>query len=461
MALAFFGMPLFGTWVSGRMDNSLGWISLKTSWEYRKRKWKQNQVVWVSSLYVEQSVSCRNKKGTSRKSKKRDNPTTKLDSYWQNFDNLSNELADFCAVHNYPVGVMPSDVFLKAKGADILVEAILQQGGAVSVAERLGWQLPKKQKWIPLRSIVRDRDLNMLCKEVANLIETCNFVRGEMPSKKTIRQYNPLLMNKISSRRSYYEDIAQRLGLKLVKTCRKKKTEQEQRSMSETQVDKSYGYWTDMNNIAKELRTFCTEHNFNERVLPKGHHFLSKGRGDIWYAIARKGGERLVASSLGLHCNQDWRYFEDFLSLVKEICDFCKKYNMQGVMPSYRTFRLTGRHDLARRILRHGGTVALGARLGLKLSKYTGKSHLLNWGPFSIHLAIDCLEFTREHCNVVEGMVRMPSVQCMLMNGRDDLVEQVESYGGVVEVARRLGLAPPSDENWAWLSSDSILESAV
>lgn len=125
-------------------------------------------------------------------------------------------------------------------------------------------------------------------------------------------------------------------------------------------------------------------------------------------------------------------------------------------MPSYRAFRLAGRPDLATLILRHGGTIALGARLGLKLNNYTGKSRLLNWGSFSIEFAIECLEFTKQQCNVVEGMIRIPSRQCMLSHGREDLVDAMDKYGGIVQVARRLGLAPPSDEDWAWLSVSSV-----
>ncbi|EME30347.1 hypothetical protein Gasu2_70460 [Galdieria sulphuraria] len=392
----------------------------------------------------------------SKTFKLKNNRKTELDPFWENFDNLSNQLADFCAIHNHPAGILPTNVYLRAKGAHVLVEAIAKHGGPEPVSQKLGWKLPKQSKWTPLRSVLRDRELESLTEQVVELIKERNLAKDEMPSRETIRKYKPVLMNKICAGRSHYEKIAQRLGFEIPKKTRKKK--QVSYVGYKSQEKRIYGYWTDMNNIAKELENFCKQNDFNQRIVPASQQLLAKGRSDIWYAIARKGGERLVASHLGLHCSQDWRYFEEFLYLVKEIHQFCLQYNCIGMMPSYRVFRLAGRPDLATLILRHGGNIALGARLGLKLHQNTGKNRLLNWGPFSIEFAIECLEFTKQHCSVVEGMIRIPSKQCMLLNGREDLVDTVESYGGIVQVARRLGLAPPSDEDWVWLSVDSISE---
>ncbi|GJQ10474.1 hypothetical protein GpartN1_g2265.t1 [Galdieria partita] len=382
-----------------------------------------------------------------------------LDPFWENFENLSNQLADFCATYSYPVGVLPTNLFLRTKGAHILVEAIAKHGGPQIVSQKLGWQLSRQRMGNHTRTMLRDRELESLTQQVVELMKERNLPKNEMPSRETIRRYKPVLMNKICAGRSHYEKIAQRLGFEVPKKTRKKRQLPVTTHVGDCAPGKrTYGYWTDINNIAKELEDFCKQNEFNQRIVPASQQLLSKGRGDIWYAIARKGGERRVASHLGLHCNQDWRYFEEFLYLVKEIHQFCLQHKWIGMMPSYRTFRLAGRPDLATLILRHGGNIALGARLGLKLHHNTGKNRLLNWGPFSIEFAIDCLEFTRQHCSVVEGMIRIPSKHCMLSNGREDLVHTMESYGGIVQVARRLGLAPPNDEDWAWLSVHSISE---
>jgi len=45
-----------------------------------------------------------------------------------------------------------------------------------------------------------------------------------------------------------------------------------------------------------------------------------------------------------------------------------------------------------------------------------------------------------------------------LSHGRKDLVDTMETFGGAVQVARRLGLAPPHDRDWAWLAVDGISE---
>lgn len=229
-----------------------------------------------------------------------------LGPFWDNLDNLSNQLADFCAIHNYPAGVLPTNVFLRTKGAYVLVEAIAKHGGPEIVAQKLGWQLPKQKKWTPVRAVLRNRELDALTEEVVRLMEERNLPKNEMPSRNTIRKYKPVLMNKISAGRSYYEQITQRLGFKVEKKTRKKR-HKEDGKIEEDNKKRAWGYWTDVNNIGKELENFCKQNNFKQHIVPASQQLLSKGRGDIWYAIARKGGERKVASQLGLHCNQDWR----------------------------------------------------------------------------------------------------------------------------------------------------------
>jgi hypothetical protein len=80
----------------------------------------------------------------------------------------------------------------------------------------------------------------------------------------------------------------------------------------------------------------------------------------------------------------------------------------------------------------------------------------LSFGPFSIDFAIDLLEYIRNHYMqlnapllVKPATIRMPTEYELFQNGRNDLIEGIQKYGGYENVARRLGLAyfdtkPPS-----------------
>jgi hypothetical protein len=57
-------------------------------------------------------------------------------------------------------------------------------------------------------------------------------------------------------------------------------------------------------------------------------------------------------------------YWDDFAMLERELLAFINGHGVPGIMPTHRLLRRTRRHDLAFGIHVHGGTAAVGERLG-------------------------------------------------------------------------------------------------
>lgn len=101
-------------------------------------------------------------------------------------------------------------------------------------------------------------------------------------------------------------------------------------------------------------------------------------------------------------------------------------------MPQLRALRQAGLKSLAKRIVRHGGSNALGARLDLEVVVI--RKERLNWGPFCLDFAIAILDAAGKKREVYNGMVRMPTVAQLKRMGVEDVQQKMSDFGGEEQV---------------------------
>jgi hypothetical protein len=126
-------------------------------------------------------------------------------------------------------------------------------------------------------------------------------------------------------------------------------------------------------------------------------------------------------------------YWDDFATLERELLAFIDAQGTPGVMPPYRLLRRVRRHDLAFGIHVHGGTAAVGERLGLA---HRGQRRPQKYWQDPDNLERELLAFIAEHGE--PGV--MPKVKEMEQAGRVDLSLAITRSGGRIALAERLGL---------------------
>jgi hypothetical protein len=196
--------------------------------------------------------------------------------------------------------------------------------------------------------------------------------------------------------------------------------------------------------------------------MPRPSEIQEAGREDLFHALARfgrgSGKKKDIAAIAGLVPYRECRYFEDQLQLMKDLTRYLDEHygGNHAVFPTGSEIKENGYMSLYYAIQRYGGRKFLMSRFGMVPpggSSDTGKKKIslymdLSFGPFSIDFAIDLLEYIRNHnmqlsapLRVKPATIRMPTEYELFQNGRNDLIEGIQKYGGYENVARRLGLA--------------------
>lgn len=152
------------------------------------------------------------------------------------------------------------------------------------------------------------------------------------------------------------------------------------------------GYWKELTNLVRELRTVAASLGMPE-VMPTQTQLLAAGHSSLVRAIHFHGHFEEIARNAGLHFTLNTkpsRYWNEE-TIKQEILEFNRERGVQGRMPKRRELEQAGKDDLASAIDCHGGYRKLAAAFGLELpyrKKAAGhwidrkRSMLLCWHSF-------------------------------------------------------------------------------
>jgi len=155
----------------------------------------------------------------------------------------------------------------------------------------------------------------------------------------------------------------------------------------------------------------------------------------------KHGGLLAVAERLGLGFSYARRppgYWNDFANLRQALFDFVEAYGTPNMMPTRSEFKEAGRSDLISAIDAHGGVVAVAERIGFT---YTAKPDGY-WDDFA-NIKEALLRFIEEHGT--PGV--MPTQREFREAGQGALHAALDRHGGLLAVARHLGLRYTSHEH--------------
>lgn len=215
------------------------------------------------------------------------------------------------------------------------------------------------------------------------------------------------------------------------------------------------GYWSDVNNVQRELEQFLQSAATTDdgqisqsgSVMPTAHDLRAAGRRDLDNAIVKMGGYRSVASLFGWSLNSKRRppgYWKDFNVLKTELLAFIAQAD--SVMPTQRQLRAAKRTDLVEAIVQHGGFVTVSERMNLtRTSPKKPKHYWKDWSKVEAEVRTfvqqrNDAKKTTEIVPKQRSFDKMPSQREFRAAGRSDLAEAISDYhGGFRRAALKLG----------------------
>ena len=201
-------------------------------------------------------------------------------------------------------------------------------------------------------------------------------------------------------------------------------------------VRREKGYWKDPANIEEQLRSYLAESDTPD-VMPTGYELTNAGLSDLARGINRYHDYSELANRFGLRYESTRKprgYWENPENLEREIREFAVRLGTPNQMPTRDQLAEAGRHDLLNAISKkqYGGFHQVGAQLGLKPPSSKPNGY---WDEF-LNLKNELLAFIASRGQ--PGV--MPSTSVFSAEGRSDLPAAFWKHGGLVAVARRLGL---------------------
>ena len=199
--------------------------------------------------------------------------TQKPYGYWDDFDNVEQELLAFIQEQGKP-GIMPTHTQLRDAGKHDLNTALDKHEGLLAVAERLGLELSYTRKrpgyW---------NDLVNLRQALLDFVEA-HGTPGAMPTRSELQEAGRGDLISAIDGHGGVLVVAERIGF--------------------TYTVKPDGYWDDFSNVKGALLQFIEEYG-TPGVMPTGRELREAGQGALHTALDRHGGISAVARSLGLH----------------------------------------------------------------------------------------------------------------------------------------------------------------
>ncbi|XWK90534.1 MAG: helicase-related protein [Phormidium sp.] len=342
--------------------------------------------------------------------------TRKNLGYWDEFENLRDELLTFIDEHGTS-GIMPMYEELQKAGRGDLKNAIGKHGGISVVAEQLGLKLSYLVKpqgyW---------EEFNNFKSELFLFINEYG-TSGTMPSSEELKKANRGDLAYAIQEHGGHSVVAEKLSL--------------------TYARKKQGYWESFSNLSLELLNFIKE-NGSLDVMPTSDELKKSGRGNLATAIQKHGGYSTVAKRLGLKTAYVKKgYWQDFSNVKYEILKFIEERNISDIMPSQEELKKAGRGDLAQAIQKHGGYRAVAEKLDLALvcsAKPKGY-----WDDFN-NLKLELIAFIDKSSNPC----KMPTDSELKKHNRGDLINAIKKHGGYQSVAKLLGLSYRRNKSGHW-----------
>lgn len=194
-------------------------------------------------------------------------------------------------------------------------------------------------------------------------------------------------------------------------------------------------YWDDFSNLERDLSAFVAEHG-QTGVMPTARELDLAGCRSLVDAINKHGGQFAVAKRLGLTERQVYHppgYWDDFSNLEQKLRAFLVERGTPTRIPTQVDFLAEGRSDISGALHHHGGLRVVAERLGLSLSSQA-KPHGY-WKDFS-NLEREIRAFILDHGRPGQ----LPTEAELSRAGRMDIGCAIDTQGGYVAVAQRLGL---------------------
>lgn len=280
--------------------------------------------------------------------------------------------------------------------------------------------------------------MNKIRQELVGFQQGCiDASEGIMPTSRELRAAGRRDIDNAILKMGGYPKVAEKLGL--------------ERSSGKRVA----GYWSDFSHLETELGAFLKANSGDipEGSMPTQKQLRALKRADIVEALKQHGGSAEVARKLGLvpqTTKKSNHYWKDWSKVEAEICSFVEKRDLDPGyldrnkkrlttsnhevkrMPSQKELRSAGRGDLAEAISDfHGGFREAAKRLGLA----SNKKDDFFYDSF-YNLAREVYSFV----NAAGQESVIPSTALLQSEGRTDLAAAIFKYGGMGEVAKRLGL---------------------
>ena len=329
---------------------------------------------------------------------------------------------------------MPRLSELKAHGYGALAGAVQTYGGFLAVSTRMGLERSYEKK------------PNGYWHDTLNVEQgLLQFVQhygtpGKMPTEAQLKGLGHSGLASAMRSHGGYAALASRLGLELspqavrVQEGRAKRQELAAAGIR-TQPQERYptGHWLDFANVEAGVR-LVVEHLGLHDSMPTRKQLEDAGMRELVPAISRHGGYAAVAARLGLRSvSEQKKTWRDIDAVENALREFISRHGTAGIMPSANQLRAAGEYSLVSAITRHGGSFAVAARLGLRMSAKRKPNGY--WSDPS-HIDDGVLEFVREHGTAGS----MPTEAELHAHGYADLAHAIRKRGTFADVATRLGL---------------------
>jgi len=339
--------------------------------------------------------------------------SAKRDRYWEDFANVQREILDFNQAQGIS-GRMPTTIELRDAGKHSLAVAINAHGGFPAVAKRLGLVAKTKPNgyWDDFANV--ERELLAFIQEQGT--------PGVMPTVNALEEAGRSNLVFAINKHGGMSKVAGLLNLQL------------------SYEKKLPGYWNDFENLKEALLQFIDERR-TPGVMPTRTELQEAGRSDLDSALNKHGGLLAVAERLGLdlsYVRKPPGYWNDFANVRQALFDFVEAYGTPNRMPTRSELQAAGRGDLISAIDDHGGVVAVAERIGFA---YTAKPDGY-WDDFA-NIKEALLRFIEEQGT--PGV--MPTQRELREAGQGALHAALDRHGGLLAVARRLGLRYTGNEH--------------
>lgn len=198
-------------------------------------------------------------------------------------------------------------------------------------------------------------------------------------------------------------------------------------------------YWADLDKLKVEVKAFANLHGVASGAMPTQALFRAQKRTDLLNAIARHGGLRAVASSMGFRCVRSRATLRfDFDKFADKVRAFALTH-CPGKMPTAAELGARGACGIANAVAVHGGYPAVARRLGLELRNTAAQGAPAIWDQQK--LGAELRTFTQAHYPELALANHLPTERQLRKQGRNDLSYAVQKFGGFTKVMEILAFA--------------------